>query len=708
MGQRPWLRPIWFACLGLLACAQARSASCQESLPGDTQSAQLATEYIQLVLERANLNAELESAKQSAATGAQSVKLSAASVNSLSSIPGFDELPAASKEAFGSLLLAIVERFVQGLQPIEDFEKLAVGRQQEIWETTRTTRNNLEIQNAEIAANRATFGRLASLLSLDNRWFWLAALVAFGVVVAVSWHDRRHEYRRRLNGSKARALGVASLLRYAFAFLLVTTLFVFIFGGRLYDWLTRPPQGSEVVSASTKQEEIVKLKAECDGLRAELKKLSPQPATPAGQTNPTTVAARMKQQWQLSEERFQQLQLLLGKHQVIANGIKTDADKIALLIKDKSDTNQQIQQYRTQKAQIRAGMGFGLFFLAGGAAVLLLRGIRQRRDEISQTCPRCLGKQGFSIEGDPSSRGLRMLRCPEPECNFSFSPTYQELPKLCFPTLGHPQSGKTHWLAKTYWQLMQGNYDGKVQFTQLDAEGSEDWDRTVEGVVHHQISPDRTQTHAVPHPIVFNFQDRDPFGRSNVLLSIFDYSGEVMQGMTLDDPQRRRALSADGYLVFLDPTEPDAEQIKEIRRFRSDVEKVHNVKPGQTIHVPVAFCVSKIDKLLKHHGGDAVNRFYEELRRVDPTGQTMTLEVIAKRSALIQELRDTIWPGWQVERVVDELFGGRYMYFPMTPVGLSDISSDVSDDLRDRQVDAFAILEPLMWLLHMNGYPVLK
>ena len=37
--------------------------------------------------------------------------------------------------------------------------------------------------------------------------------------------------------------------------------------------------------------------------------------------------------------------------------------------------------------------------------------------------------------------------------------------------------------------------------------------------------------------------------------------------------------------------------------------------------------------------------------------------------ALVARLRDTIWPGWQIERTIHDLFGGRYLFFPVTPVG---------------------------------------
>ena len=76
---------------------------------------------------------------------------------------------------------------------------------------------------------------------------------------------------------------------------------------------------------------------------------------------------------------------------------------------------------------------------------------------------------------------------------------------------------------------------------------------------------------------------------------------------------------------------------------------------------------------------------------------------MSRRSAITGELRDTIWPGWNIEREVDEIFGGRFQFFPMTPVGLE---SKGEKDLSKVTIRPFAVLEPLLWLLHMTGHPI--
>jgi hypothetical protein len=289
--------------------------------------------------------------------------------------------------------------------------------------------------------------------------------------------------------------------------------------------------------------------------------------------------------------------------------------------------------------------------------------------------------------------------------------------KLYIPTLGHPSSGKTLWSAMVYRELIRGNYDESIQFQKIRSKSAEDFDRLVEDLIIDRVGPAATQVADLPHPLIFDFQDRDRWGKSRVLVSIFDYSGEVMQRMSLDQPQRRRALVADAYLVFCDPTQPSEVQAKEVVDFAADVQALRQAAKGWASakagrrHTPVALCMSKIDLLVNAEsvlsgdaGGD-IERFYEELDEIDAKYPEMTLERIKARSALVAKIRDVVWPGWRIESQIANTFGGRYMFFPLTPVGLGELGQT---DLRDRVLQPFGILEPLLWLLHMNGYPVLR
>ena len=82
------------------------------------------------------------------------------------------------------------------------------------------------------------------------------------------------------------------------------------------------------------------------------------------------------------------------------------------------------------------------------------------------------------------------------------------------------------------------------------------------------------------------------------------------------------------------------------------------------------------------------------------------LALIHRRSQLCARAIPMMFPGWNVERTLRENFGGRYMFFPMSAVGLEGAELGV-EDLSRRTITPFGMIEPLLWLLHMHGYCVL-
>ena len=121
----------------------------------------------------------------------------------------------------------------------------------------------------------------------------------------------------------------------------------------------------------------------------------------------------------------------------------------------------------------------------------------------------------------------------------------------------------------------------------------------------------------------------------------------------------------------------------------------------------LTLCLTKLDLMVNQgfgQGSDVVSQFYEELDRIDTEYKSFSLAIIEQRSQLTANMREVIWPGWNIEREIRNLFGERYAFFPLTPVGLDRPGVD---DLSQRNIEPYGILEPLVWLLHMNGYPVL-
>jgi hypothetical protein len=406
----------------------------------------------------------------------------------------------------------------------------------------------------------------------------------------------------------------------------------------------------------------------------------------------------------------------------LPQAIQADLDELAQVQGDLREATGAAARFQQWQRGIRSGTG--LVALGGviAGAWLLRRGANRRQAAAAKTCPLCLGniRSGPTSQNGRAGGAVKIVRCgnvldpaKDIRCDFAIRDAYRPMPKLCFPTLGVPRAGKTHWLAMTYWQLNRGNYPRSVRFERVrpvETASGEDFDRIVEQILISRLGTTGTQGTRIPHPLVFNFADRDRWGPSSLLVNIFDYSGEVTATLGVDDYRRRRAMEADGYFFFLDPTLPAEPQAKALAEFREDLRLVKGVSGSRGIRLPLALCVSKIDLLAKQSyalpdGGDAVARFYEELAQIDPTGEAMTLDVIEARSRLTARLSSTIWPGWQVQRTVEDVFRERLLFFPMTPVGLDGRGES---DLSLRTIAPFGLLEPLAWLLHRNGYPVLE
>jgi|694.fasta_scaffold146407_1 hypothetical protein len=593
---------------------------------------------------------------------------------------------------------------------------------------TDLTAARLEAAKLNDAAERDARKAQQSALALgsEHKWFWLASLIAVGGLLALFAIDRRQEIRRYFNGGRARGLGLGKLFVAAFVLLSMVTAGLFVASdGLLVALLDRGPAGGAVAglaerleadrAAATSQD--VRLVA----ARVEVAKKQDDARRALEAVLPRETAAALYADWwrhlDATTRRRGQLRALDG----LAARLDQDTRAIAPggMEADAIKKNRDAATRWRRNASVTCGLiGAGLLSLVAAGVAVFVRGLRRRTNQLANTCPLCLAvgtlKDGGGTADDGGRGGTAgMVRCenvisdsPFEECDFDFPSMFRSVPKLCFPTLGVPSAGKTHWLAMAYRELMKGNSPDTVEFARIRSRSSEDFDRIVEEILSYKQGPQATQTSHLPKPLVFNFVDQDRMGRSNILVNIFDYTGEVVRRTLEDSSAKQRALSADGYFYFLDPTKSADEQTQPLANFRQDVRVVKKLKAGQQIRCPVALCVPKIDLMTTQpyadpSGGDAVASFYGELASI---GWDMDMRSIGARSKLMRQLRDTIWPGWEIERQIDDLFGGRYMFFPFTPVGLDGLG----EDLANRVISPVGILHPLLWLLHMNGYPVLQ
>lgn len=562
---------------------------------------------------------------------------------------------------------------------------------------------------------------LASLLSPEDRWFWASVVAALGVLVGVSLHAHRQGVRRRMSGRLGRAL-VRWLL--VAGFLLVA---LAVAGLGLADRWADATNSSAATDPDAPRR---KMEADSALLEAEVQKLA-EVAQTAAKARTDLQAASVGRGGAAAGDLstvapgFRDRVLELGERlavlESLPRAIQSDLADLGQLGEELRAASDAAARDRLWQRGLRGGMGLATLGVVVAGAWTLRRGAKRRKAVVANTCPLCLGAvKAGAVSKNGRVTGSKIVRCEnvlDPakgvRCHYAIRDAYRAMPKVCFPTLGVPRAGKTHWLAMAYWQLNRGNHPPSVRFERvrpIEAASGEDFDRIVEQILISRLGTTGTQGTRIPHPLVFNFRDRDRWGLSSVLVNIFDYSGEVTATLSLDDYRRRRALEADGYFFFLDPTLSAEPQAKALAEFREDLRLVKGVASRRELRLPLALCVSKIDLLARQSyalpdGGDAVAKFYDDLAQIDPTGEAMTLEVIEARSQLMARLRDTIWPGWQIERSVDDLFGGRALFFPLTPVGLD---GQGEKDLNLRTVAPYGLLEPLLWLLHMNGYPVLE
>ena len=627
-----------------------------------------------------------------------------------------------SDQEQGDLAGILDERVETAVTKIESekalHDKFIVNEFEPAWKRAATEWQRVAYARDKFEREERKAQQTALALGAEHRWFWLASLVAVAALLALLTVDRRHEVRRYLNGGRARGLALGKVLLGLLAVLGLLTASLFVASdGILVDWLDRSPGTNAVAriadGAAEDAAKTSELQTRQSAQRKEIEALREKLEAEFGRVIPAKRAAplfdRWWAYWEAATKRRAQLKSLeqcQARFDLDLAAIKTDEAAI-------TTARNATEKWRRQANRLCGFIGLALTSLVAFGGVMFARNVKGRTRTLADTCPLCLAEGKLEEGGSGDSQGLAngMVRCkavisesPFEECMFDFPSMFRPVPKVCFPTLGIPSAGKTVWLAMVYRELNRGNFPKEVEFAKIRSSTSDEFERIVEDILVSKLAP-KANDFKIPRPLVFNFMDQDRLGRSNILANIFDYSGEVLRSMTLEDHQRKRALTADGYFFFLDPTKSSDEQKESLANFRQDVGTVKGLSAGQQIRCPVALCVPKIDLMPGEEyarGGNIVDKFYDDLRDI---GWGMDEASIKKRSDLMRRLREYIWPGWEIEREIDALFGGRYMFFPLTPVGLNEPGEQ---DLSKRTIAPVGILHPLMWLLHMNGYPVLS
>lgn len=724
---RAWRFLICCILIGLTGADPADPAppTVKLNAEGDSSGNQLATDFLQLLEDRTRLAAEsafiqtettlLSHDRDRGGTEKTTPLLS--SLLALKSEPEIQKLALTfleeNTEPLNEQIGKLVEESTTKLKPLRD-----------VCLETRSELNSSQLALFEAAAQRQFTGQVASLINVDNRWLWLCSVLAVGTLLLVRVHHYRHYYRRLSWVRRRKAAVAVSGLVACLCLVLVPTLLTFLLGNRTYESLINLTLKGGSPKARL-EKEIAGLKSEIEVLKVQIenRRKDRDEALAKRRTRVTNGLENGTEKkvalLELSESIRDQLRELTVNSQVEAVLAKELDREIPILEDLKVERRRHaadIKSYQWIKRMTGAALGLVLLGCTLWNGLTLERRIERERRLLANTCPRCLakGKLHPNPNQGPVAPEIRELICtnvisedPYEECEFIFLEQHRDRPRLTFPTLGVASSGKTVGMMMTYHQLRNGKCYGTGTFEKLSTKGSKQFDEKVDDLINRGIVPSRTTVNELPPPIVFNFSDNDRLGKSDALVNIFDYAGMITSHQNLSDAHRFRALNGDGYFFYLDPTYSSQTQSDALNHFREDIKTLRKLGPNQQVHTPVALCLSKIDLMVNqpYGRGDTILEFYEDLRRIEQKTENGSLERVVQRSELTARLRHLIWPDWEIEAQIRGLFGDRFLFFPMTPVGMDQPGEE---NVAMRDLRPYCILEPLSWLLHMNGYPILK
>ncbi len=382
-----------------------------------------------------------------------------------------------------------------------------------------------------------------------------------------------------------------------------------------------------------------------------------------------------------------------------------------------------------------------------GLAVVLLsvcvtplrRAVKSNRAAIklaARQCPRCfkldklrVERRGAIDDDDDTPNRLRgknpvgktekketgYVECAN--CGLRLRLSYLKVPRLCFPAVGVPGSGKTHMLATAYNNVQKGTAPTTATVQQAPSLGDQRFDQYIELIVESRGTAGGT-VHAMPDPIMIHVRDTDRTSPHTALVNLFDYSGELLNDKIDMSELRKNAVRMDGFMLFLDPTQlygGDGKvalkaQLAKLKEFLTDMRDERGVAVGTIIPVPVAVCIPKFDMLLTQNpiGGQAVHFTRHMMEHLNPGPKETTLRILAARSEMVEQMLPLMFPGVDIRGIVEGFFGKQILFFPMSAVNLIENELGVADLTRRSAIIPFGVTEPIMWLLHMHGYEVLR
>jgi hypothetical protein len=312
------------------------------------------------------------------------------------------------------------------------------------------------------------------------------------------------------------------------------------------------------------------------------------------------------------------------------------------------------------RGQVRAGLYLSFLVVA---LLPWLSVFRVKNRVAPSECPCCA--PGTELRHSASGQ----LECVR--CSYILPPPFETLPPVCFAALGW--HGKTRWLIEAQQQIERENVPAAVVLRSVETSEAARLDRAAEAMRRGEnLAP----TSQAGEPLLWDFHERQASERA--LVHLFDLSG---------DGREQRALAMDGLLVFLDPAQPWDEQRRTLGDLLAELRQARDAPRGPS-PIPVAICLSLAERLDQEEIPPWLDRLADTMR------SRVELSLLAERSELVaREVYGTAEAGsWLQSR-----FGDNYLFFPIKTSGIAE-----------EPLAPFGTLEPVLWLLHRNGFRVFE
>jgi len=585
------------------------------------------------------------------------------------------------------------------------------------WVDVRIELKRREQLSREAAAAAYKTGHWATLLGLGQRVFLVELVLCFGGMLWLTYTLFRHQWRRRLNRVPGR--DVRRLEKFVIIGGLAwggLTVAIWVWGDDIYDRLLSVEAETEPIKYNPLQEDLrLCQEGEQLGLLPERRSLQYTEAEKqfVAALDAAFDSDKVKQETLRFREAVREICVLRRLIDAVHRRFLSDKERLDDLYGKLAAVQKIIHTNSSRRQHVQAVIGAGscVGFLLWASIIggLYLR----ERHRQGNTCPHC-GTYG-SLRKDRTQTDIPVIVCTAKHttgisCPCRFPQRYRFVPRVSIPTLGLPNVGKTLWLAWIYRCIRQGKTPPGIQLSCVDSPQRNEFDRLAERIIQPKGDPRPTQHDWIPFPLLFEYRDNDPWGRSYLLFNMFDFAGEatlsLLDGTLALTAEHRRALASDIFLFFLDVSKSSSKQAQALSRLAEAAALARGIAAGASIQVPVAICLTKLDFLPRKQdiplaGPDVAAWFYDSLKKIDPTGDELTIAAIAARSRLTANLCQRLWPDWSIEQSIAEHFGGGVQFFPLAMKGL-----DGRGEIQTSSVlyAPYGLFAPLLWGLHMIGY----